>query len=441
MSEVTQSSSQSSTTLLPGLQQASDYVIQTLTLITSDGTYIDIRSQTVELNLYEDIFSPCMSGSILMGDAQDLLNNFKLHGNEWIVLQVDKPGLNNPIQKVFRVYKISDREFKTASMQNYILHFCSEEMILSTQSYVSKAYKGMQISDMVNDILVNRLGVQDDKINFWDDTQGNFDIIVPRMNPFEAIQWLATRGFSANGSLYLFYETADGYNFESYESMIARPIYSHYASSMKLNKAADTNAPVFNYLKIMKDFDVIQTGQQGGYTSRLLAYDLVNGVMSDIKLNATNYELLNDNVNINAAKNRFKQTLIDPDYLIKIYPMTDSDSTVNPSQPWNWLHQKALRLAQLTSYRMIGTVHGDVQLRAGTVINLELPTATAKTGVQQGDTNTGDMRSGKYLITAVHHIFIADLMTTVLELVSDSVVGQLNASQDTGSSMVKLKTL
>lgn len=438
MSGQTVGETKSITSLQPGLQLAGDYAIQVLMIITSDGTTIDIRSQAVEVNLYEDIFSPCMSGSILMGDAQDLITNFKMHGNEWLQIQIDKPGLNKPITKTFRIYKISEREYKTSSMQNYILHFCSEEMVLSTQQYISKAYKGMAISDMIKDVVVNKLGANN-KINFWDTTQGVFNIVVPRMHPLECVQWLTTRSFSANGSLFLFYETADGYNFQAYETLLQRKTYKNYTYGVKLdNEAANTNYSM-NFLRVVKDFDMIQTGQYGGYSTTLLAYDFINRTLNTAKIKATDMELLNDNPQVNQAQNRFKTPLTGADYLIKLYPMTDSDSSVNPSQPFNWLHIKALRLAQINSFKMVGTVPGDILLRAGSVITVELPISMPKTATSQAGNQLNDMRSGKYLVTAVHHIFINGVSTTVVELVSDSVTGQLFQSNDTAKGMQVVK--
>lgn len=428
-----------STQIQPGLQTSGDYAIQTLTLITSDGTSIDITTQAVEINLYEDIYSPCMSGSILMGDAQDLVANFKMHGNEWLILSIDKPGLEMPIQKVFRVYKISERQFKTASLQNYVIHFCSEEMILSTQQYVSKAYNGLPISTMIKDVLQNKLGVQDTKINFFDVTTGIFNIVVPRLHPLECIQWLATRSYSANGTLFFFYETRDGYNFQSYESMLSKPIYKNYTAGVKLdNEAANTHYS-FNYINIVKDFDIIETGQYGGFASTLISYDFVNRTLHNSTMNAGQFKLMNDNIAVNRALNRFNVPLTSADYLIKFYPMTDADPNTNLSQPQNWLHIKALRLAQLNSFKIIGTVPGDILLHAGAMINLEIPTAQVKSKSTESGGQMNKMRSGRFLISALHHKFMNDISTTVLELVSDSVSGQLNASIDISPSMQTVK--
>ena len=192
-----------------GLVQSSDYKINGIVVMTSDGQSVDIKSIMVELNLYEDIFSPTMTGDVTVGDGADMLSSYNIHGNEFILISIDKPTLNKPIQKVFRIYKIDTRKFGSASLQNYVLRFCSEELILSTQILLSKSYKGLTIDKMVNDILVNKLQVNPAKMSngIFSTCSSNYDIIIPRMQPLEAISWLVPRAYNNNQNLFLFLRT------------------------------------------------------------------------------------------------------------------------------------------------------------------------------------------------------------------------------------------
>lgn len=409
-----------------GLIYSSDYTIKTLTIITSDGVAVDIKRMAVETNLYEDLFSPYMSGSILMGDALDLIALFKLQGNEFLVMEIDKPGLNEPIKKVFRIYKISDRTIGV-TLQNYMLHFCSEEAILSTQKLVSKSYHGMIITAMIQDLLVNQLQTSKTKINIIDTTQGIFNYIIPRMNPFEAIEWLATRSYSSNGTLFLFFENKDGFNFRSYENLIAQPVYQTYYQRPKtsINPVHTVNS--FNYLKIIHDFDILESGRYGAYAGSLLLYDFVNHKFTGYLSDYSHYNIMNDSMPVNNFQNRFGNTLLGSyDSFFKFAPTVDSDPTVNPQQQQNWLAKKAMRLAQLHSFKMVITIPCDVLMKVGTIINCEIPMALPQTKTPQ----INSLRTGKYLVSAVHHVFINDVGSTVCELLSDSVSGILNQAQN-----------
>jgi hypothetical protein len=423
-------------TVDPGLLTASDYKITTLSLITSDGTVVDIKTLAVEINIYEDLFSPCMSGSILMGDALDLIANFKIHGHEWLIMEIDKPTLGLSLKKVFRVYKVSDRELKSQSLQNYILHFCSEELILSTQRFVSKSYKGMVISEMINDMLTNQLAVNPKKLGLMDKTEGIFNIIVPRMQPIEAIEWLSSRAYSSNGTLFMFYENRDGYNFQSYETLISRPVYQTYYKRPKLDTDPQLNWNSLNVMKIVQDFDLIASGRYGAFNSTLMTFDFVNRKVQNSQYVAGQGVMLNSSVPFNSTLNRFKTPLNqNPDYFLKFYPTFDSDPKTNASHPENWLHKKASRLAQLSSFKMVCTIPGDIALKVGSIVKVEVPQA-----VPQGDKlQINQLRTGKYLVSAVHHIFFNDVMSTVFELLSDSINGTMNPSSDSSQGMIAIK--
>lgn len=419
-----------------GLIYSADYQITTLSIVTSDGTVVDIKTLAVEINLYEDLFSPCMSGSILMGDAIDLISNFKIHGNEWLIMEIDKPSLGLSLKKIFRVYKVSDRELKSQALQNYILHFCSEEMILSTQRFISKSYKGMVISDMINDLLQGQLSVNPKKIGFMDKTEGIFNIIVPRMQPLEAIEWLSTRAYSSNGTLFMFYENRDGYNFQAYETLIARPVYQTYYKSPKTDTNPQNTWNSINVMKIVQDFDIIESGRYGAFNATLMTFDFINRKINNSQYVAGQSPLLNDAVPFNSTLNRFRAPLNqNPDYFLKFYPTFDTDPNTNASHPENWLHKKASRLAQLHSFKMICAIPGDIALKVGAIVQVEVPQAVPQS--ESGQINT--MRTGKYLVSAVHHIFMNDVMSTVMELLSDSINGTLNPASDTSQGMIAIK--
>jgi hypothetical protein len=417
-----------------GLVRSTDFVINTLTLVTSDGVVTDIDPFAVEVNLYEDIFSPCMSGSILMGDALDLIDHLKLHGNEFLIMEIDKPSLKQPVRKVFRVYKISNREYTTNTLQNYILHFCSEELVLSTQKYMSKSYKGMVVSDMVKDILINQLQTGTSKLARLETTEGIFNIVLPRMQPFEAIEWLASRAYSSDGSLFFFFENRDGFNFISYETLMKNPVYQTYYYAPKTGTSPQDNLNRINFLKVIQDFDVIASGRYGAYSATLMTYDFTSGKTVGHNSTMTQYKKLNKGLPINDSKNRFNSTLTgNPEYFLKFHP-TASDPTVNNHHPENWLHKKASKLAQIHTFKMIATIPGDVMLKVGSIIEVELPQA-----IPQSTRESSEFRSGKYLVSALHHVFVNGIMTTTLELLSDSMGGMLNASADTSPTIQALR--
>jgi hypothetical protein len=137
-----------------GVYNSKDYKIVNLELINSGGQTIDLRNIFVEMQIFQDIYSSVMNGNILIQDGNDTFANFYMCGNEYLKVKIDKPGLNRPLERLFRIYKTTDRRPSTDSGQVYLLHFCSDEMLSSESLNVSKAYKSTKIKDVVSDILL-----------------------------------------------------------------------------------------------------------------------------------------------------------------------------------------------------------------------------------------------------------------------------------------------
>lgn len=425
-----------------GLITSSDYQLTTLMIINSTGDGVDVKPVLLSLDLFEDIFSPVMTGKMVLGDGADIISNFQLHGNEYVILAVDKPTLNKPIVKTFRIYKISDRRFDETALQNYTVHFCSEELILSTQTLLSHSYKGMQISAMVKDIIVNRLEAPTAKManGIFETTTGNFDLIIPRMQPLEAIQWLTPRAYNSNENLFLFFENRDGFNFVSYEKLLAQAPYTTYTRIAKI-KGQDPaqNMTGWNMLQVPQDFDVVKGMRFGGYASSLISVDLLNRQQSVKTFNYKNVSqktgLLNGNVPDNGLNNRLGFPLSNSfSSMVKMVPSTDSDPTNNPENIQNWMPQTIARLGQINMHKQLMSVPGDVLVKAGAVVGIEMPLMAPQDKAIQTD----PIRSGNYLVSAVHHHFEQDIMATVVELLSDSVGTALNAALNNNSAIKKL---
>jgi hypothetical protein len=415
-----------------GLIASSDYKLTTLSIITSTGDLVDVKPIMIELHLYEDIFGSCMTGSMILGDGADIISSYQLHGNEFVILSVDKPSLNQPITKTFRIFKISNRRMDETALQNYTIHFCSEELILSTQSSLSVSYKGMRISDMVKDILKNRLLTSSTKMGgIFTNTTGNFDLIVPRMQPLEAIGWMTPKAYNANENLFMFFENRDGFNFTSYENLLKIPPYSTYVRIAKTNQDPAQNMFGYNELIVGQDFDIIKSMRFGTYATSLLTVDTLNRNLSGFtfgykQINAKT-GLLNHNLPDSGLKNRLGFGLSDSkSSMIKMMPSTDSDPSTNPANIKNWMAQQIARLGQVNQFKMTMALPGDVLLKAGRVVTVAFP----KMQPQDKSIVTDNMRTGNYMISAIRHTFRQDVMASVVELVSDSVGVALAGAQN-----------
>jgi len=162
-----------------GVFGSKDFKLEQLELINSGGQTLNLKKIFVELQIFQDLYSSVMYGEILINDGNDIFSAFYLIGNEYLKVKIDKPGLNRPLTRLFRIFKASKREPTTDSGQRYLLHFCSDEMVSSQQILVSKSYKNSKIKQVVSDILINELSVEPERINKLEETSGSKNHIKP----------------------------------------------------------------------------------------------------------------------------------------------------------------------------------------------------------------------------------------------------------------------
>ena len=189
---------------------------------------IDIKGIMLNFELAEDIFSNNIVGSVIVYDRQDIRSLLPITGLERLSFKFNTPGTPGydytersgiPCQ-VYKVDKIR-RDPNVDGAQFYQIFFCSPEMYRNSITKISKAYAG-PIEEGVKDIVRNYL--KSEKPFFFEPTATNAKIVIPNLNPYEAIRLMAKSAIPRNypqNAGYVFYETSEGYHFRSIASMMA----------------------------------------------------------------------------------------------------------------------------------------------------------------------------------------------------------------------------
>jgi hypothetical protein len=406
-----------------GMFGSKDYDIQSLDLINSGGQTLDLRRIFVEMQIYQDLYSSVMNGTILINDGNDVFGNFYLCGNEYLKVKIDKPGLGRPLERMFRIYKASDRNPSTDSGQSYLLHFCSDEMISSQQILVSKSYKSTKIKDVVSDILVNELKVDAKRIASLENTSGSFDFIIPNYRPFEAIQWSAARGYDQNKFCYFFFENKNGFNLTSLQTLIRQKPYKTLKYEIK-NSDRDpaNNKDSIDNLTILNDFDMLNSITNGSFSSRLLSIDLFNQSFLYHNYAITTAEgagnLINKFKPVNSFKNSKDKTLFEsPDSFFRTNLAINDTASEKSNDIKHWLLPRAMHMSIINNFRIQVIIPGDIELKAGDIVNYEFPMFES---ANQAGKKLDKKRTGKYLVTSVNHKFSEDVFESIVELASDS---------------------
>ena len=255
------------------LKSAGQYSLSDVTLVSyqsaagsSNSKKISIRSLVAEINIYESLDSKCLSGNIVVTDAQNIPNHLPLTG-------LERVGLN-------------------PRTQGYILHFCSREMITNEQVRIQRPFTN-SIDGMVLNIVRDEL--KSKKPLIVEETSGIRKYTTPRIRPFEFIDELAKESESLkyNNAGMRFFESSIGFSFKSYESMLAvsgvsaRPVVAKFLSvpanvrDEQGNKNVIRSMQIVESFNINSQFDTLKNLRNGVYNSRVVSHDLYNKTFTE----------------------------------------------------------------------------------------------------------------------------------------------------------------
>ena len=334
------------------LEFAGDYNLTNITIINSVGERLGLRLGTVqELNIYEDINAHAITGSMHIVDAHNIITGASLQGNERLLFKLSTPGSTNKIEDTvdateetghpFHIYALTDRVNLSETTMAYTLHFCSRELFRNARTRVSKAYDG-GLANAVVSILRDEDGLDSKKDLYFEKTRNQDKIVIPNMRPLEAINMISNKALSKNGkgAGYYFYETTKGFQFRSYESMLALQSLHHRDEILTLNyepkpvgsrsiRTHDNQIAVESY-EFLQHFDTLFQQASGTYASRVITHNLY-----DKSYNIKDYHYHNyfadmfhaDSVSDNSKRNyHISDTPVDSDP--KEYP-AKGDKTVS----------------------------------------------------------------------------------------------------------------
>lgn len=436
---------------MEGLHYPLEYSIQDLNILSSSGQSMNFKRLMLELSYYEDLYSFCTSGSLSVTDAQGFIENLQLTGNEFIVFNIGKiKDAPNNITETFRIYKIAKRK-PSGNMNNeiYELFFCSEEMLLSEQIKISQAYSGSMITDIVNDILTNKLQVISEKIETIEQTMGIYDFIIPYMKPFEAISWLSTYARSNDypGADMLFYQTKSGYNFRSLQSIYNDDIYGTYKYSTKnadyseqQNEEKQISVQKYEFIKT---YDSLNEVNAGTFANRLISIDPLVRSYYITDFDYSDYQSQSTTLNPNAPSNYYTNRLgntqtqeyegvlkvafcnkdeMQVDYIMQRPGSVAKDIFIETYVPYRTAQ---ISLANYNRIKM--TIPGDPGITVGKTIQFNINSLTPTNSNKDPD----KFYTGKYIVVAVRQGFTGEKYETILEIAKDSSPTQYQSINET----------
>lgn len=433
-----------------GAYYAQDGSVDRLNIITASGQSINVKKLLIELSYYEDIFNFVVSGYVILRDGVGLIEKLQLTGKEFIEINFGKAqnaATNN--RHIFRLYTIPKRTPSGNLNSEFIkLYFCSEELLLSEQIKVTQAYSGESIDSIVEDILLNKLGINPSKIaNRIEPTVGKYDFNVVTLKPFEAISWVSCYARPAskptNSADMVLFETKNGFNFRSLGSLVRQPVYQTYTYQQKnLEQESFGNnlTTVLDY-EFTKTFNSLEDINSGTFANRIITLDPLNRTVRvtdfDYKKNISGTDTLNGTSPLSSSRNRFgkapnesyvgtlKVGISNPGQKTREYIKGSEDAVAEDIFMETFVPNRTAQLSLATYTKAKIRIPGDSNITAGRTINFNLMTLMDDYGQKDRD----KYFSGKYLVTAVRHIIQSQgVFQTVLEIAKDSPANAYQAS-------------
>lgn len=411
---------------------AGDVHIKEVSLTSLNGNSVNITNQVTRIEIYEDIFSPFITLSIVVREALDFLNGIPIVGEEYVVLEIDTPTLNTPIKGKFYVYKVTDKEYTKERESTYAIKCISEEYITDVNTKISKPISG-NISQSAQ-LLLGKEGLQTKKTINVEKTSNVTKFIANFWNPSKCLSTLATTAANINNSpTYLFYENRDGFNFRSIEELIKVPTYQEFIKDNYVRTTVSSDS-VKSILDIEQDYkrildlsipvvsDYMKDVETGRLKSRVISHDILTK-----KYTVKDYSLKKDPkqpslLNEFPAYSKFAQTNSASTMLVmpKYYGNFNNFADVTNHKT---IQKRMSFFQNLEKFKVNIEVPGRTDYTVGKVVYLKIPKAAQ---IQKNEVAVDEMLSGRYLISAVSHTISRDSHTCHVELIKNSVIRDLS---------------
>jgi len=419
------------------LRFAGDVLIKKILITTNKGRFVDITPQVLSVELFEDLFSPFFTGSLVIKDSLDLVNVMPFAGEEYVTLDIETPTLKSGnIKQQFYIYKLSNREIIGDRSVVYQLNFISIEAIFDLNKRVSKVFTG-NVGDMVNYIVKDKLnGLQSEKNITLDQTTKNHKFISNLWSPVKVLTHLTEYAQNKNGTpSYTFFENRTGFNFVSLESLYTQPLYQQFVYDKYTRDVLPDGRTVRNVaedykritgINIPTGFDYIDRIRNGMFSSKIISYDLTRK-----KYNVKNYNLFEDfdkTKHLNKYNMASKTSIFRNNSLIINQPRMYSNFSGFGDATNYEIIQKRISLMKLAEANKIEiSVFGRCDYTVGQKVYVKLNKIEQLTKKDKDDVDT--MFSGNYIISAVNHRITPSLHECHMELIKDTLQMNLDGNK------------
>ena len=417
----------------PGVISAGDVEFKELSLIDTKNKDLryNLLGAFVDFTIYEDLFSPVLTGYVALVESQNLIESIPIVGEELIYAEFATPSLP-AIKCYFQITKIGIREHddKTSS---YTLELISREGYVDLNSRKSKSYSG-NTSVLLNSVYNDAFGK---KILESDSSNNNIKFVSPYWGPLKTLNYITSRALYPNNKIilpnYMFYQTCGGHKFKSLSNLLAqKPVMNYFFDKNKARISLDDGTSVRDInreyssvkeLTFVAAPDFIKNMINGAYNHNVFTIDLFNKSYS-----TKNYSYTTDFAN-SPHTDSYKLTTFNPSVNSGLFSINAScnylfDGVTNSNA--DIISKRTALLAQLETWKLGIVVPCRTDLSVGMIVNFMLNQFKTVDSTDKFNPVTYDkIYSGKYLITAIQFRFTQVKSWINMEIVKDSAFSEI----------------
>lgn len=406
----------SNKTFTPG-----SYIVQAVNLYPRNATTsndpklaLDIYPIITDFQINESLYSPVMEVIFSIEDAVNLLEEYKIFGDELIDLIILKPTQDESAdtEKLIiklRIAEIANYVKRKPGAQFYQFRCVREHVYTNNNKLLVRPFSDT-IARICQKILKTDLNatVGEVAVSSKNVVKGIF----PSLKPLSAAQWLIRNAYEDGTPIFLYETLKDGLNIKSYKQMVEseqHDTYNNFAFLVERSLGSESQ-----YAEERKKILKVSTNSltsklvdtsSGTYSSTLNAIDIANKEFIAVPYKYKQRNKLNQN------KSYSPGALIKEKPYETVFQNKNYYVSLNRGNDKNYHEPNYISILEAEAHReninfMTHeiTINGDLDLSVG--MKIEVLFAKSTDTEQAGTDDIVDKYlSGNYIITEIQHIF------------------------------------
>jgi len=387
------------------------------------GDFINMLGQVMFVKYYEDVIDAAIHVEVLISDTYGWLNEAPIRSGCPVNLTISHPSSEEPF-----TYDIKEEPLVITNISDHMIDNKREvyTLTLETRSAISnhttRVWKKYidKISTTVNNVLTEVLEIEPDRIVNIEKTWNKCEFTGNFRRPFKVISKLCPKAIpeSADSSSpedgsagFLFWETIDGYNFSSIDTLFSEePEFSYEMTPYKEGANAENNFQVSSNPQWEESHDILKKLRSGAYRTANWYFDILSrqpkfaeyNYMKSVEKGQS--KTANDPEGIpgfeSGFTDKYSRIILSTIDQGTMTPDVDGDGATTPQDSALFQAQASARYSSLFSQILHITIPMNLSLRAGDVLNIKF--SELNTEDKDGGRNT---ESGKYMIARLSHEF------------------------------------